>query len=121
MNTGKIIFEQLQVRKQDLWCWGATAFKTFSDTFFTDIPHLGGLVFKVNGLKHKQQVMIRLSPNDTYTVEIGTLRKGVWTTKETHTHVYDDMLHEVIDDMVEGTLNMNSADKKEAYSKVSLF
>jgi len=116
-STGLIILEQLKTNRNDLMVWGSTAFKTFSSNFFTDVPHLGGLLFKVSGLKHKSHVMIRLAGNDTYIVETGTLRKGEWKSKEVKTDVYCDELHSVIDDLVEGTKNLSSKEVLKVYQK----
>lgn len=121
MTTGQIIFSQLKLRMNDLMVWGSSSFKSFDESSFKDISHLGGLVFKVNGLKHKKQVMIRLAPNDTYTVEIGTLSKGTWTSKTQLTNIYCDMLHDTIDDLVEGTKSMSKEEMKKAYANVPLF
>lgn len=105
----------------DLMVWGSSSFLTFNDNQFTNIPHLGGLIFKVNGLKHKKHVMIRLAPNDTYTVEIGTFTKskGTWVCKTQLTNIYCDMLHETIDDLVEGTLSMSKTEMIKAYSNIT--
>jgi hypothetical protein len=116
MTTGQIIFSQLKYRMNDLMVWGS-GFLTFNDNQFTDISHLGGLIFKVNGLKHKKHVMIRLAPNDTYIVEIGTFTKskGTWVSKTQLTNIYCDMLHETIDRLVEGTLDMSKEEMAKAY------
>lgn len=118
--VGNIILEQLKVRMNDLFVWGATSFKLINQNQLNDIPHLGGLVFKVSGLKHKKHVMIRLSPNDTYVVEIGTLSNGVWKSKESHSDIYVEDLHETIDAMVEGTLNMSKEEIVKAYENTPI-
>lgn len=119
-NVGLIILEQLKYRPLDLMAWGSTSFQYFSDKHFTDTPHLGGLLFTVNGLKFKGQVMIRLAPNDTYIVEIGQLVKGEWEAKIQKDEVYVDELHSIIDDLVEGTMNLSKAEATEVYKKAKV-
>lgn len=101
-NVGQIILNQLTTLGGTIiWCWGAHAYKTFSNQYFTDISHLGGLLFKVNGHLHKGHVMIRLATNDTYTISIGTFRNNEFKTKKEVSDVYFDQMVEVIDFMVE--------------------
>lgn len=119
MSVGNIIFEQLKTLGfNDLMCWGARNFMTFDNNTFKDITHAGGLVFQVNGLKHKQKVMIRLKYNDTYHVEIGNIIRGSWVKKKNskeYSEVYFDQLVDIIDDMVEGTKYMCTEDMKKTY------
>jgi hypothetical protein len=108
-NVGQTIFTQLTTLGGTIvWCWGAHAYKSFSDKYFTDISHLGGLLFKLNGHIHKGHVMIRLAPNDTYTISIGTFRNNQFTSKKDVTDVYFDQMVEIIDGLVE-TKSANAA------------
>jgi hypothetical protein len=120
MNIGNTIFNQLKCRPMDLMAWGSSSFKTFDDKSFTEISHLGGLVFTVNGLKFKGQVMIRLAPSDTYVVEIGKLVKGTWTPKTQKEDIYCEDLHQTIDDLVEGTMGMSKNEALATYKKANV-
>tara|TARA_Y100000034_G_scaffold33928_1_gene41544 strand:+ start:40436 stop:40810 length:375 start_codon:yes stop_codon:yes gene_type:complete len=119
--TGKTIWNQLNaLGRQDLWAWGVTKPQTFSEEYFQSIPHLGGLLFKVNGLLHKQKVMIRLQPNDLYHIEIGNVVKGSWVKRknsETIENVFFDQMIDVIDSLVEGTKNKSPKEAQEIYKK----
>lgn len=121
-SVGNIIWEQLNyLGKQDLWTWGVRNPRTFNENSFQGSEkewHLGGLFFQVNGLLHKQKVMIRLQGNDLYHVEIGDIRKGQWVKRkntEAVTNVYFDMLIDVIDEFVEGTKNKTPEEVKNIY------
>lgn len=118
MNVGQEIFNQLKTLGfNDLMCWGATSFKSFNDSQFKD-NHCGGLLFKVNGLRHKGHVMITLSASDLYNVKIGRLSKGEFVQKgDTLTGVYFDQLVETIDNLVEGYYEKG----KSVYNDVNLF
>lgn len=117
-NVGQEIFNQLKtLGRNDLMCWGATAFKTFNESQFSD-NHLGGLLFKVSGLRHKGHVMIVLNGADLYNVKIGKLVKGQFIQKgETLTGVYFDSLVETIDNLVEGYYEKG----KSVYNNVNIF
>lgn len=124
MNIGSTIFQQLKtLGTQDLWAWGARNFRTFDERSFQGSEkewHLGGLFFQVNGLLHKQKVMVRLQGNDLYHVEIGNIVKGQWKKRqnsETVTDVYFDSLIDVIDNMVEGTKNKTPEEAKKIYDE----
>lgn len=99
---GKEIYNQLRTLGQtEMWSWGARSFKVFNEKNFTDIGHLGGLFFQVSGHLFKGKVMIRLAGNDTYTIDFGTLRSGVFKSKKQITDVYFDQMVDIIDDYVE--------------------
>lgn len=123
-SVGNTIWEQLKyLGQQDLWAWGVRNPRTFNESSFQGNEkewHLGGLFFQVNGLLHKQKVMIRLQGNDLYHIEIGDIRKGQWVKRKNTksvSNVYFDMLIDVIDELVEGTKNKTSEEAKEIYEK----
>lgn len=127
MSVGKTIYSQLiGLGKMDLWAWGARGFSTFDERYFQQDEkqwHLGGLFFQVNGLLHKQKVMIRLQGNDLYHVEIGNIVKGEWKKRKnskTVSDVYFDMLIDVIDELVEGTKNKTRKEALEIYRKANI-
>jgi len=81
---------QLMVKKQIVWCWGAKDFKALGSH---------ALVFKVNGYKHKGYVVITLGFMDTYDIHLLDKQgnqKGI-----TLRDVYCDQLTDVIDTLVE--------------------
>jgi len=51
-----------------LMAYGAKQFVALTEKTAGNLTSLGGLSFKVNGLKHKGHVIINLMGNDTYTV-----------------------------------------------------
>lgn len=125
---GTEIYNQLRMLgQQDLWAWGARNFKVFSEKYFQGEEkewHLGGIFFQVNGLLHKQKVMVRLQGNDLYHVEIGNIVKGQWVKRkntEAVTNVYFDMLIDVIDEMVEGTKNKSPEEARKMYDEAGAF
>ena len=83
-SFGKDIYNQLKVLgPRDLWAWGAEKYRVFDyNSYKSDLVHKGGLIFKVNGLLHKKEVMIRVQANDTYNIQIGRLMKGKWSQKK---------------------------------------
>jgi len=85
---------------QAMMCWGFRSPKAFGPQHFGE-GHNGGVFFQVSGFKWKGKVMVKLMLNDTYRVELGTLRKGVWKCKEAVDGIYCDMLTTTIDSMVE--------------------
>jgi hypothetical protein len=94
-----------QIRATDrmaLWAWGAKDFMALngSDDKAKEVS-LGGVQFKVNGAKHKGTVVVNLMANDTYTVTIGSVRKGEWKVKTITDDVYCDNLMEIIDGLIE--------------------
>ena len=119
MNIGQTILNQIKsLSTQDLMCWGATKFQTFSEGQIVTKNNCGGLVFKVSGMLHKGHVVISLTGADLYEVRIGKLTKTGFVQKgETMTEVFCDQLNETIDNMVEGYY----AKGKEIYSNVNLF
>lgn len=103
MTVGQTIFSQIKAQTPTavIWSWGASSFKSFSEKYFQDIPHLGGLLFKVRGRVHSGHIMIQLSPSDTYTVSTGKLYKGEFRKITTLEGVYFDMLPQVLDTLIE--------------------
>ena len=81
--------------------WGATAFTNISKK---------GLLFKVNGFKHKGYVLITLDWSDTYTVYLLDCHCDI---KETLEMVYCDELTDRIDRHVEKGENYVETVKKE--------
>lgn len=93
-----------QIRATDrmaLWAWGAKDFVALNGSSETNRVSLGGIQFKVSGMKHKGTVIVNLMANDTYTVVIGNVRKGEWKVKSSTDDVYCDNLMEVIDGLIE--------------------
>ena len=103
MNVGKTIFEQIKTITPTavIWSWGASSWKSFGEEYFQDIPHLGGLLFKVRGQIHTGHVMIQLAPDDTYVVSTGKLYAGQFRKITTHKNVYFDELPSLLDEMIE--------------------
>jgi len=113
MNYGQEIHRQLKtLGGTTLWCWGVNKFQVLKSEHFKSVidkddkqeyslDHLGGLLFKVKGHLHSGSVMIRLAGNDTYTVDIGNIRKGIFSSKQQVSNVYVDMMVDVINRMVE--------------------
>ena len=83
--------------------WGAHNWLTIGEGHIENLNHfyLGGLLFTVNGHKHKGQVLVTLAGNDTYTLTIGNLRKGEMKIKEQIKELYWEDLTEVIDEKIE--------------------
>jgi hypothetical protein len=95
---------QHQIKATDpmaLWAWGSKDYVALNEGKMGENYVLGGLQFKVSGMKHKGLVLVRLMGNDTYTVEIGKVWKGEWKSKAIVSDVYCDMLMETIDGLVE--------------------
>lgn len=93
-----------QIRATDrfaLWAWGAKDYIVINEGKLGENFCLGGIQFRVSGMKHKGAVLVRLMANDTYTVEIGKVWKGEWKSKGVAENVYCDNLMEMIDEMVE--------------------
>ncbi len=76
-----------------LMAWGARNFVNFFDK---------GLLFRVSGFKHKGYVLITLSGNDTYTVNLLNMKCDVVKTMD---EIYWDELTEKIDEAIELTKN----------------
>lgn len=82
--------EQLMVKKEIVWCWGAKNFRAAGND---------ALIFEVNGYKHKGFVVITLGFMDTYDIHLLNRdgeQKGI-----TLRDVYCDQLTMVIDALVE--------------------
>ena len=79
------------------WSWGIHAEQA--------LPAIngfrGGLQAKVNGAKFKGHLRIWLTGSDDYTIQLGSLRAGVFTVKKTMEGVYCDQLAELIDSTIE--------------------
>lgn len=100
VNLANTILSQIKAGGQmKMMSWGFRSPNAFGENVFGE--NYGGVFFQVSGYKHSGKVMVKLDYNDTYTVEIGTLRKGVWKCKESVKGVYCDMLTDIIDGMVE--------------------
>jgi len=122
-NVGNIIFNQLKsLDLNSLYAWGASSFKSFKENQFLNEDnknHLGGLIFKVNGLKHKKHVLITLNYKDYYDIQIGTLSNGSFIKRKNSQTLHDidvDSLIESIDNLVEGYF-----ENKKVYENVNLF
>ncbi len=94
-----------QIRATDpmaLWAWGAKDFMALngSDNGASKAC-LGGIQFRVSGMKHKGLVLVNLMADDTYTVVIGKTWKGEWKVKSTTDDVYCDNLMTIIDGLIE--------------------
>jgi hypothetical protein len=61
-----------------------------------------GLLFKVNGLKHKGHIFVALAWNDTYTITRGQLKRATLSNKESIYDVYFDQLPEVLNHLING-------------------
>tara|TARA_Y100000004_G_C8825336_1_gene373761 strand:+ start:115 stop:462 length:348 start_codon:yes stop_codon:yes gene_type:complete len=90
-----------------LMAYGASKFVALSKEHAKDLAALGGLKFKVNGLKHKGHVIISLMGNDTYTVRTCKItltgkNAGRVVFKEEAEDVYADQLIDILDRFVEG-------------------
>ena len=96
---------QYQIRCTDpfaLMAWGAQKLKALREEKLSCGNYqLGGLEFKVNGMKFKGLVTVRLIANDTYTVELGKVKKGSYEIIKTIQGVYCDKLMRVIDSEIE--------------------
>lgn len=93
MNAGQIIYQQLRATSfHEMMCWGATQFVAGED----------GLRFKVSGLKFKGYVYVKYDVgSDTYTLQLGTIRKFEWKIKQEVSDIYCDELGTTIDELVE--------------------
>jgi hypothetical protein len=95
---------QQQIKATDpmaFWAWGSKDYVALKEGKIQENYTLGGLQFRVNGMKHKGIVLVRLMANDTYSVEIGRVWKGAWKSKAVVKDVYCDMLMDIIDRLVE--------------------
>lgn len=75
-----------------MMCWG---FQT--PTRMTDEDGLHSLIFKVNGLKYKGKVKVKLMGNDTYSI---FLFNGNWRLERED--VYCEELAQILDTIIEG-------------------
>jgi methylaspartate ammonia-lyase len=91
MEIARTILEQIKYGdKWALMSYGATNFIALQET--KDFQ--GGVIFKVNGLKHKGTVMVQLKWIDTYTITF--LNNNGVAVKEVE-DVYCDTLVDVLD------------------------
>jgi hypothetical protein len=104
MIVAQEIMNQLRVLGQvEMMSWGSHAFKALKENQLKESfgGHRGALIFKVQGYLFKGHVAVVLMPDDTYTVRFGSLRKGLFASKEAISDVYFDNLVYVIDSKVE--------------------
>ena len=90
-----------------LWAYGASQFVALSEKKAGNLVSLGGLSFKVRGLKHKGHVIINLMGNDTYTIRTCKItmtgkNAGKAVFKDEAEDVYADQLVYFLDRFVEG-------------------
>lgn len=99
MEIAKTIAQQIKypdIRKY--MCWGGKAFTCLPSGKVGEGYTLGGLAFKVSGMKLKGRVEILLMGDDTYTVRFFNLRYRM--VKEM-VNVYCDEIQEKIDETIE--------------------
>lgn len=80
--------------------WGARNYTNFEDK---------GLLFRVNGFKHKGYVLITLAFDDTYIVHLLNIKCDI---KKTMKNVYCDELTTIIDEEIEKTEDYDNRVKK---------
>lgn len=85
----KEVLEVLKHQPIKMMSWGTKDLKNLNNK---------GLIFKVNGNLHKGCVLISLSYNDTFQVDLINVRGRI---TETITDVYVDNLVDVIDEKIE--------------------
>jgi len=88
----KVLLQQLGYGTSVWWSWGGHAFRAESNEYTKYFR------MTVQGHHHKGHVWIFLNGLDLYDVYF-TSRQG--TIKEIKTNLYDDMIHEVVDNYVE--------------------
>ena len=96
MNTAQTILDQIRAgRTSDnksgtlaMMCWAARNYKALKDAF----------AFRVSGYLFHGNVLVRLEPNDLYTVEFYNTR---WKLKKSVKDVFCDQLTATIDTEVE--------------------
>ncbi len=104
MNTlAETIIEQINtIDRFALMAYGAKEFVRLPESFeYKNTKYLGGLKFKVNGLKHKGYVLILLNAMDEYEVVTYKIRKLAFIEVEHRTGVYAEDLVNVLDALVE--------------------
>jgi hypothetical protein len=83
----------LQVR----WSWGIHALRS--------LPAMegfcGGLQAKVKGRKFSGHIRIWLTGMDDYTIQLGSLRKGIFKVTKSVDGIYCDTLADTVDDLIE--------------------
>lgn len=86
-----------------LWSWGASKWQIVKGNLIKGIgeDYLAGLKFYCRGRIHKGHVLVTLAGNDTYTVTIGHVRKGVIKPIKQIKEVYFDELSNTIDELIE--------------------
>ena len=103
-NVGLTILNQMKaINTQYLWSWGSHAYRIFTEGQFTSQlkPHLGGLVFRVQGRKYHGNVIITLEASDTYHIYYGQLRKGEIKIQAEQSDVYVEDLMDILDSFIE--------------------
>lgn len=117
MNVGQTILNQLKsLDANSLMAWGSHKFMTLEKNQLIN-NHLGGLLFKVNGLRHKGHVLILLNGSDLYDIRIGKFSKNIFTQKSILNDVFVEDLIFKIDDLVEGYFEKG----KSVYDGINLF
>lgn len=108
MDTTEIamtIFKQMKLLTPApvMMSWGASKFQAVAENQIKGVNenYLGGLLFYVRGMKHKGHVFVTLALDDTYTVTIGHVKKGIINPKNQINDVYFDQLGEIIDGLIE--------------------
>jgi hypothetical protein len=103
--VAQTIFQQLRslTPAPVFMSWGASKFQGFREDQIQGIGefYLGGLMFYARGAKHKGHVLITLAGNDTYTITLGHVKKGVIQPKRQFKNIYFDEMSNVIDEAIE--------------------
>jgi len=101
MEMGKIIYSILKRELCIIWSWGIHSFKAIDN----------GLMFKVEGFKHKGYVTVTYNEGaDLFEVAILTSKME---TKNLVTGIYYDQLVEIIDNEVEKVSDYEKRVKQE--------
>lgn len=102
MEIAKTILDQIKATdRAALMAWGAKSFISIGEDSHEGVAILGGVQFSVNGRKIRGKVIVRLTASDTYTVEVGRVRKMEWKSLCFATDVYCDTLMDTIDGFIE--------------------
>ena len=105
MKLAKEILNQLTTLtpKPVIWSWGARSWQAISRDYIKGVGenYEGGLKFNVSGAKFKGHVLITLAYDDTYTITLGHVRKGIIKPKVQLKNVYFEDLGKLIDDELE--------------------
>ena len=102
LEIASTIVEQIKCAdRMALMAWGASQMIALGEHMINDRAQVGGLQMNVRGLKFVGKVLIRLMGNDTYTVEIGRVRKAQWISKGIIEDVHCEELMSTIDGLIE--------------------